>query len=189
MGILIAGLVLFLGIHSVSIVNHPWRARMAARIGEWPWKGIHSVVAVAGIVLVVWGFGLARQHPLHVYEPTTWMRHITLLLMVPVFPMLLATYLPGRIQSTLKHPMLAAVKLWAVAHLIANGTLPDIVLFGSLLAWAVADRISLKHRVQGPIPSAPPSGANDAIAVIGGLLLYVAFILGVHQWLIGVSPI
>jgi uncharacterized membrane protein len=108
---------------------------------------------------------------------------------VPVFPMLLATYLPGRIQSTLKHPMLAAVKLWAVAHLIANGTLPDIVLFGSLLVWAVADRISLKHRVQGPIPSAPPSSANDAIAVIGGLLLYVAFILGVHQWLIGVSPI
>jgi uncharacterized membrane protein len=189
MGILIAGLILFLGIHSVSIVNYPWRSRVAGRIGEWPWKGIHSVVALVGLVLIVWGYGLARQHPLHVYEPATWMRHITLLLMVPVFPMLLAAYLPGRIQSALKHPMLAAVKLWAAAHLIANGTLPDIILFGSFLVWAVADRISLKHRVQRFVPGAPPSSANDAIAVVGGLLLYVAFILGVHKWLIGVSPI
>ncbi|MGA7981134.1 MAG: NnrU family protein [Chromatiaceae bacterium] len=189
MEILIAGLVLFLGIHSVSIISDPWRNRMAARLGEWPWKGIYAVLAIAGFILIVWGYGLARQHPVAVYVPPTWMRHVTLLLMLPVFPMLLATYLPGRIQSALKHPMLAAVKLWAFAHLLANGNLADIVLFGSLLAWAVADRISLKRRVQRPVPGAPPSAANDAIAVVGGLLLYVGFIVGIHRWLIGVSPV
>jgi uncharacterized membrane protein len=188
-GALIAGLVLFLGIHSVSIVNDAWRNRMAERLGEWPWKAIYSVVAIVGFVLMVQGYGLAREHPVVLYAPTASMRHIALLLMVPVFPILLATYLPGRIQSAVKHPMLAAVKLWAFAHLVANGNLADLILFGSLLAWAVADRISVKHRVPRPVPGAPPSAANDAIAIVGGLLLYVAFMLGIHRWLIGVSPV
>jgi uncharacterized membrane protein len=114
---------------------------------------------------------------------------VALLLLVFVFPLLLATYLPGRIQATTRHPMLAATKLWAVAHLLANGTLADVVLFGSFLAWAVADRISMKHRVQRPVPGAPPSGLNDVIAVVGGLALYGAFVLWLHAWLIGVSPL
>jgi uncharacterized membrane protein len=189
MAFLIAGLVLFLGAHSVSIVNEPWRNRVATRIGEKGWQGLYGIVAITGFVLIVWGYGLAREHPVIIYAPPAGMRHLTLLLMLPVFPMLLSAYLPGRIQSTLKHPMLAAVKLWAFAHLLANGNLRDVALFGSFLIWAVADRISMKRRTQRPIPGAPPSPANDAIAVVAGLILYVAFILGVHKWLIGVSPI
>ena len=106
-----------------------------------------------------------------------------------IFPLLLATYLPGRISATVKHPMLTAVKLWALAHLLANGNLADVVLFGALLAWAVADRVSLKRRTMPPVPSAPAGKANDWIALVAGLALYVAFIGGLHLWLIGVSPL
>ena len=189
MGVLVVGLLLFLGAHSVSIVGDPWRNRTAARIGEGPWRGLYSLVAIAGFALIVWGYSLARQAPIVLYVPPTWLRHVALLLLVFVFPLLLATYLPGRIQATTRHPMLAATKLWAVAHLLANGTLADVVLFGSFLAWAVADRISMKHRVQRPVPGAPPSGLNDVIAVVGGLALYGAFVLWLHAWLIGVSPL
>jgi len=187
-GILIAGLVLFFVPHSISIVNSPWRDRAAARIGERPWQGIYSLVAIAGFVLIVWGYGLARQDPVILYVPPVWLRHVALLLMIFVFPLFLAAYLPGRIKAVTKHPMLAATKIWAFAHLLANGTLADVVLFGSFLAWAVADRISMKHREQRPVPGAPPSKYNDLIAVVGGLALYVAFVLWLHAWLFGVSP-
>jgi uncharacterized membrane protein len=189
MEILIAGLIVFLGAHSISIVNAPWRDQVAARLGDQKWQGIYGIVALAGFVLIVWGYGLARQEPVFLYVPPVWLRHLTLLLMVPVFPLLLAAYLPGRIQSATKHPMLAAVKLWALAHLLANGTLADVVLFGSFLAWAVADRISMKHRVQRPVPGAPASKLNDIIAIVAGLALYVAFVLWLHRWLIGVPPV
>lgn len=189
MGVLIAGLILFLGTHSVSIVNPAWRGRVVARIGELPWQGIYALVAIAGFVLIVWGYGLARQEPVILYAPPVWLRHVTLLLLVPVFPLLLAAYLPGRIKAVTKHPMLAATKLWAFAHLLANGTLADVVLFGSFLAWAVVDRISMKRREQLPVPGAPPSKWNDAIAVVVGLVLYVAFVRWLHVWLFGVSPV
>jgi uncharacterized membrane protein len=162
---------------------------MAARLGEWPWKALYSVVAVAGLVLVVWGYGLARAEPVVLYAPPVWLRHLALLLLVPVFPLLLAAYLPGRIKAVTGHPMLAATKLWALAHLLANGTLADVVLFGSFLVWAVADRVSMKRREERPIPSAPPSRLNDIVAVVGGLALYAAFVLWAHAWLFGVSPI
>jgi uncharacterized membrane protein len=187
--VLIAGLILFFATHSVSIVNSSWRDRVAARIGEGPWKGIYSLVAIAGFVLIVWGYGLARQDPTILYIPPVWLRHVALLLLVFVFPLLLAAYLPGRIKTVTKHPMLVATKLWAFAHLLANGTLADVLLFGSFLAWAVADRISMKHREQRPIPGAPPSKWNDAVAVVVGLALYVAFVLRLHVWLFGVSPV
>ena len=186
---LVAGLVLFLGIHSVSIVGSAWRNRAAARIGELPWQAMYSLVAIAGFVLIVWGYGLARQAPVVLYTPPVGLRHVALLLLVPVFPLLLAAYLPGRIQAATKHPMLVATKLWAVAHLLANGTLADVVLFGSFLAWAVADRVSLKRRTPLPVPGAPPSRWNDAIAIVGGLALYVAFLLWLHLRLIGVRPV
>jgi uncharacterized membrane protein len=189
MSVLIIGLVLFLAAHSVSIVNEPWRNKMVARLGEAPWQGLYALVSLAGFVLIVWGYGMARQAPVVLYVPPVWMRHVTLLLMIPVFPLLLAAYLPGRIKTAAKHPMLAAVKLWAFAHLLANGMLADVVLFGSFLAWAVVDRISLKRRVPRLVPGAPPSKLNDVIAVVGGLVLYVAFVLWLHLWLIGVSPI
>jgi uncharacterized membrane protein len=187
--ILIAGLVLFLGAHSISIVASGWRNRTAARIGERTWQGLYGLVAIAGFVLIVWGYGLAREEPLLLYAPPLWLRHLVLLLMIPVFPLLLAAYLPGRIRSATKHPMLAAVKIWAFAHLLANGTLPDVVLFGSFLAWAVMDRISMKWRSPLPVQGAPPSRANDLIAVIAGLALYAVFVLWAHVWLFGVAPL
>lgn len=189
MTLLIVGLVLFLGIHSVSIAAPAWRAAQVAQRGEKAWKGLYALVSIAGFVLLVYGYGLARQAPVVLYSPPLWMRHVTLLLMVPVFPLLIAAYAPGRIQAAAKHPMLAATKLWAFAHLLSNGTLADVLLFGGFLAWAVVDRISLKKRAARPIPGAPPSPLNDAIAIVGGLVLYAAFLFKVHVWLIGVSPL
>jgi uncharacterized membrane protein len=188
MSVLLAGLVVFFAVHSVSIVSDGWRNRMAGRLGEWTWKGLYSVVAVAGLALIVWGYGLARLEPVVLYTPPLWLRHLALLLLVPVFPLLLATYLPGRIQRAARHPMLAATKLWALAHLLANGTLADVLLFGTFLAWAVADRISLGHREDRPVPRAPATRLNDAVVVVGGLALYAGFVLDLHARLIGVSP-
>jgi uncharacterized membrane protein len=186
---LVLGLILFLGVHSVSIVAPAWRDGMHARLGEGPWKGLYSVVALIGFVLIIVGYGWARQDPVVVYLPPTWLRHVALLLLLPVFPLLLAVYLPGRIKSAAKHPMLLATKFWALAHLLANGTLADVLLFGGFLAWAVADRISFKHRTQRPLPGAPPSPVNDLIAVVGGLAIYVVFMLWAHVWLFSVSPV
>ncbi len=188
MGILIIGLVVFFAIHSVAIVTPSWRDRMVDRIGEWPWKGLYSVVALAGFVLIVWGYGLAKQIPYMVYLPPVWLRHGSLILLVFVFPLMLAAYFPGRIKAVTKHPMLAATKIWAFGHLLSNGGLADVVLFGSFLIWAVADRISLKRREQSPAFTAPQSKFNDAIAIVGGLLLWVVFVLWLHHWLFGVSP-
>jgi uncharacterized membrane protein len=187
--ILIVGLALFLGTHSISMVAPAWRDRTAARMGERTFQGIYSLIAIAGFVLIVWGYGVARQEPIALYHPPVWLRHLALLLMVPVFPLLLATYLPGRIRTATKHPMLAAVKLWAFAHLLANGNLADVVLFGSFLLWAILDRISMKWRQPHPVPSAPESRLNDLIVIVAGLALYVIFVLGLHRWLIGVSPL
>jgi uncharacterized membrane protein len=188
MSVLIAGLVIFLAVHSVSIFNEPWRDRMVVKLGEWGWKGVYSVVAIIGFLLIVRGYGLARLDPVILYTPPMWLRHVSMLLLIPVFILLLAAYLPGRIQAATRHPMLIAVKLWAVAHLAANGTLADVLLFGSFLAWAVMDRISMKRRLARPVPGAPPSRVNDIMAVLLGLALYAAFVLWLHTWLIGVSP-
>jgi len=190
MTLLIFGLVLLLGIHSVSIAAPAWRDKQVARRGEGAWKGFYSVVSIASFVLLIYGYGLARQSPVVLYTPPTALRHIALLLMLPFFPLLFAAYLPGRIKAAAKHPMLLAVKLWALAHLLANGTLHDAILFGAFLAWAVADRISVKRRsVARVVPGAPPSPMNDVIAIVGGLVAYAVFLLWAHEWLIGVSPL
>ena len=186
----IVGLVIFLGIHSVAIVSPAWREAQIAQRGEKAWKGLYSIVSIVGFALLIYGYGLARQSPVVLYTPPTMLRHIALLLMVPVFPLLFAAYLPGRIKTAAKHPMLLAVKLWATAHLLANGTLVDVLLFGAFLVWAVLDRIAAKRRaVPRSAPGAPPSAFNDAIALVGGLAVYAAFLMGVHLWLIGVSPL
>ena len=192
MTILLLGLILFLGIHTVAIVAPGWRLRQVALRGEGPWKGLYSIVATVGLVALIYGYGLARRDPVVLYSPPTFLRHVTLLLMVPVFPLLFAAYLPGRIARAAKHPMLLAVKIWATAHLLANGTLPDVLLFGAFLAWAVADRISLKRRpaaLAHEAPAAPAKPYNDLLVVIGGLIVYVAFLTFLHRWLIGVSPL
>ena len=190
MTLMIVGLVIFLGIHSVSIVALGWRDAQVAQRGEKAWKGIYSVISLVSFVLLIYGYSLARHSPTVLYTPPAAMRHVALLLMLPVFPLLAASSLPGRIKTAAKHPMLLAIKLWAVAHLLANGTLHDTILFGSFLAWAVADRISVKRRaVQRPVPGAAPSPMNDVKALVGGLAVYAVFVFWAHGWLIGVSPL
>jgi uncharacterized membrane protein len=190
MSLLILGLVLFLGVHSVAIVAPALRARAIQSMGAGAWKGVYALVSLAGFVLLCYGFGLARQAPVILYSPPTWLRHLALLLMLPVFPLLIAAYLPGRIKTAAKHPMLAAVKIWAFAHLLANGSLADVVLFGGFLAWAVLDRISLKRRsVPQALRTAPPGAWNDAIAVVLGLAIYALLIGWAHLRLFGVSPL
>jgi uncharacterized membrane protein len=190
MWLLIVGLVLFLGVHSVAIVSPTLRARTIRRLGEGTWKGMYALVSLIGFVLICYGFGLARQAPVILYSPPTWLRHVALILMVPVFPLLVAAYLPGRIKTAAKHPMLAAVKFWALAHLLANGTLADVVLFGGFLAWAVVDRISLKRRsTPQALRTAPPGPWNDVVAVVLGLAIYALLIGWAHVRLFGVSPL
>ena len=181
--------MLFLGLHSVSIVAPRWRAAQVARLGEGPWKGLYSGVAALGLGLLIYGYGVARQAPVVLYTPPSALRHLALVLMFPVFPLLLAAYLPGRIQAATRHPMLLAVKFWATAHLLANGTLVDVLLFGGFLAWAVADRISVKRRRRARPPGAPARPYNDLIVIGAGLALYAFFVLAAHRWLIGVSPL
>jgi uncharacterized membrane protein len=186
---LIAGLILFFGIHSIAIVAPQARDRMAKQLGELPWKALYSLIAIAGFVLIAWGYGIARQNPTMLYDTPHWMRHVTALLMLPVFPLLLAAYLPGRIKNAMKHPMLVATKTWALAHLLVNGGLHDVLLFGTFLTWAVLDRISLKRRPARPIPSAPTTRFNDISAIVLGAILYVAFVKWLHVEWIGVVPL
>jgi uncharacterized membrane protein len=189
MTLLILGLLIFLGAHSVSIVAPAWRDAQVARLGEKPWKGIYTLLSIVGFALLVIGYGQARQSPVLLYAPPVALRHVALLLMLPVFVLLLAAYLPGRIKSAAKHPMLLATKLWATSHLLANGNLADVLLFGGFLVWAVADRISMKRRVARPVPGAPAGRFNDVVAVVGGLALYGLFVKVGHAWLIGVALI
>lgn len=184
---LLLGLVLFLGMHSVAIVALPLRDRMATK-SENAWKGFYTLVSIIGLVLIVRGYADLRQTPTFLYVAPVWLRHVAAVLMLPAFAFFIAPYFPGRIKTALKHPQLAAVKVWALAHLLVNGTLADVLLFGSFLLWAVADRISLKHRVARPLPGAPESKANDLIVVVLGLVLYAAFAFFVHEWLFGIRP-
>ncbi len=187
MALLILGLVLFLGIHSSSIVAEGFRDRMAAK-SELGWKAFYGIVSIVGIVLIVKGYADARMDPTLLYVPPVWMKHLAALLLLPVFVLFFAPYFPGRIKAATKHPQLVAVKLWAVAHLLVNGTLADVILFGSFLIWAVVDRVSFKRRVERPVPSAPVKGINDVLVVAAGLGVYVIFVLWLHEAWFGVAP-
>ena len=183
---LLAGLIVFFVPHSVALVAPGWRNRMLMHLRAGSWKGVYSLISAAGLALMVLGFAQARGTPIVLYRSPAWLHYVTWLMMLPVFPLLLAAYLPGRIKTAAKHPMLAAVKIWATAHLLVNGTLADVLLFGSFLIWAVAVRVSLKRRVPAPVPAAPPSRYNDLIALLLGLGLYALFIYRLHALLIGV---
>jgi uncharacterized membrane protein len=187
MALLILGLVLFLGAHSVQIVARDGRDRLVARFGAGPYKVAYSLVALLGLVLIVYGYAAAREAPVVLWDPPLAMRHVAGTLMLLAFPILFAAYLPGRIKAVLKHPMLVAVKVWALAHLLANGTLADLVLFGGVLAWAVADRISVKRRAV-PVTVTGGSLRNDALAVGIGLAVWALFAFWLHEALFGVSP-
>jgi uncharacterized membrane protein len=188
---LVAGLLLFFGVHSLAIVAPAWRDSMATKLGDASWKAIYSLVSAIGFVMLVHGYGLARAAPTVLYVSPAWMGHVAALLMLPVFPLLLATYLPGRIKATVKHPMLTATKAWALAHLLVNGNLADVLLFGGFLAWAVFDRIAVGKRVtpRKPVVTGAPSRLNDVLAIVGGLVLYVVVVAWAHQRFIGVPPI
>ncbi|MCW8859394.1 MAG: NnrU family protein [Deltaproteobacteria bacterium] len=186
MSLVVTGLILFFGVHSISILNDPWRERMSNKLGIWPWKGLYSLVSIIGFVLLIQGYGLARFDSEFLYLPAPWLKHLTMLLMIPVFPLLLATYLPGKISAFVRHPMLLATILWAFSHLLVNGRLIDILLFGSFFVWAVLDLVSMGRRAQRPLPGAPDSKVNDFVALIGGLALYAVFVGGLHAVLIGV---
>ena len=185
--VMILGLVLFLGIH-LFITKRDARAALIARIGEGGYKIAFSLVSVVGLVLIVWGYATYRATGwINVWYPPTAMKHITILLMLPAVIMIAASYIRGRIYTTLKHPMLAGIKLWALSHLLANGDLGSIILFGSFLAWAVIDRISLKRRPDSGAPPIPVGGVgNDAIAVGVGVVAYLALAFAFHPVVIGV---
>lgn len=190
MTLLVVGLVLFLGTHSVRIFADGFRSEQVARLGINGWKAIYSVVSIAGFVLLVYGYGLARESPTVVFVPPPWMRHVTALLTIPAFVLLAAAYVPGtRIKRAVGHPMVAGVKIWAFAHLLANGTLADVVLFGAFLAWAVFDYVAARRRDRA-VGRIYPTGpvARDVIAVAIGLAAYVVFAFWLHAWWIGVRP-
>lgn len=186
MTIFLTGLFIFIGIHSISIIHDPWRNLMVNKIGKWPWKGLYCLVSILGLIVIVWGYGIARYDSTLLYTPPLWLQNFSLLLFLAVFPLLVAAYFPGRIKTATGHPMLLATMLWAVAHLFSNGSLVNVILFGSFLTWAVIDRISIERRRPRPIPSAPYSSFNDIIACVVGLVLYLAFIIWLHELLIGV---
>jgi uncharacterized membrane protein len=183
--VLILGIVLFLGVHSVRMLAPQWRDARIASIGEGAWKGAYSIASLAGLVLLVWGYAMARLASPVLYTPPAWMAHLAILLMAISFVALAVSQFPaGRLKPILKHPMLLAVKVWAFAHLLVNGDLASLLLFGSLLGWAVWNRISVKRR-GAPIPAAGPV-KWDIAAVVAGFVLWALFIAGAHEWLIGV---
>ena len=188
MSILIAGLIIFLSLHSVRIVADGWRAEKRAQWGEGAWKGLFSVVSIVGFALIVWGYGLARQQPVVLWVPPVATRHIAATLMLIAMILLVAAYVPGNaIKSKLHHPMTLGVKTWALAHLLANGNVADVLLFGSFLAWAVSCFIAARKRDRAAGTVYPAGKAvPTVITVVIGLIVYGGFAVYLHQWLIGV---
>lgn len=190
MAMLILGLVLFLGAHSVRIFADDWRGAQIARRGEGVYKGVYSLVSAAGLVLIVWGYGQTRIAPVDLWNPPVWTRHAASLLMLLSFVLLAAVYVPrNRIRAAIGHPMVAGAKLWAFAHLIANGRAGDVVLFGAFLVWAIVDFASARRRdrVAGRRP-APGTLSGDVMTVAAGVVAWLVFATMLHTWLIGVRP-
>jgi len=190
MTILILGLIVFLGVHSTRIVAPGWRSAQIARLGENRWKGLYAAASVVGLGLVIWGYGLSREVPTALWNPPRWTVHVTDLLTLPAFILLVAAYVPGnRIKAAIGHPMVAGVAIWALAHLISNGRLGDVLLFGAFLAWAAVDFLSSRRRDRAAGTTYPARGAaQDAITVVVGLAAWALFAGFLHTWLIGVRP-
>jgi uncharacterized membrane protein len=188
--VMIVGLALFFGVHSLT-TQRELRARVIASTGEGGYKIAYSLISAAGLALIVWGFARYRATGwVDIWYPPTAFKHITVALMLPAVILVVASYVRGRIYATLKHPMLTGIKLWAASHLLANGDLGSIVLFGSFLAWAVYDRISLKHRSDAGAPPIPVGGpSNDLIAIGVGAVAYLALAFAFHPVVIGVPVV
>jgi uncharacterized membrane protein len=190
MSVLILGLLVFLGCHTLSMLRGP-RSRIIQRIGEGPFKGAYSLASIIGLGLIIYGYGLARaQGYIQIWTPPAAFAHVTALLMAFAFIALAAFIAPnGKIKSTLKHPLLVAVKAWALGHLLSNGDLASMLMFGAFLAWAVAARISLKSRPDAVVPAPAPWGVVDIIVIVAGLAAMVVFMVWLHPLLIGVPAI
>jgi uncharacterized membrane protein len=190
MAIFIIGIIIFLGSHSIRIFAEPWRVSMIEKLGEKKWKGLHTLISLLGFILLIIGYAQARQNTAMIWEPPVFLTHLAVLLNLFTF-ILLASSVPNNnlIRLKLKHPMILGVKVWAIAHLLANGSLIDLILFGSFLIWAVLDFRSARNR---PSPSENTQVVNvksTLSAIFLGVVFWLAFILGLHQWLIGVSPL
>ena len=191
MAYLILGLVLFLGVHSVRIVADGWRTQTMARLGEGPYKGIYTVISLVGLGLIIWGFGVARETPTMLWMPPRGMRHAAALLTLIAFVFLAAAYVPrNAIKARLHHPMVLAVKTWALAHLLSNGSLAHVILFGSFLAWGVANFIAARKRDRA-LGTRYPAGnfAGTATTVVVGVAAWVVVALWLHGALIGIRPL
>ncbi len=190
MWLLIAGLVVFLGLHSVRIVADDWRARQMARVGAGPWKGIYSLISIAGFVLLIWGFGEARLHPVPLYAPPPALRHANSLFTLIAFVLVAAAYVPrNHLKARLGHPMFAGVKVWALGHLLATGMLHDVVLFGAFLIWAVAGFAVSRRRDRLAAVSYPAGTvAGDVLTIAVGIAAWAAFAFLLHARWIGAAP-
>lgn len=190
MVLLIAGLILFLGTHSVRIFADDWRTQIIEQHGEKKWKGLYTLVAIAGFALIATGYGIARTAPIVLWEPPFWGRHLAILLNLLAVILITAAFVPrNSIKAKLGHPMILSVKVWALAHLLANGTLADLLLFGGFLVWAVLNfRLSSKRDRAAATVRAPGATANTVLSVGLGALLWLAFLYWLHAWLIGVAP-
>ncbi len=190
MTLLILGLILFLGMHSVRVFAEGWRGSVRAKIGDNGWKGLYSVVSLVGFVLIVMGYGAARENPQILWIAPVWTRHLAALLTIPAFVLLVATYVPGNsIKAKLHHPMVLSVKLWAAAHLIANGMLADVLLFGGFLVWAVLSFRAARGRDRAAGTVYPPGRLGPTlVAVAVGLVAWAVFAMWAHRVLIGVKP-
>ncbi len=183
--VMILGLVIFLGAHSVRIFAEDWRSEQIRRLGEMRWKALFSVVSIVGLALAIWGFGRMRLDPIWVWFPPVGLRHAVALLMIPAFILLVAAYVPNNhIKAKLGHPMVLAVKVWALSHLLANGRLGDIIFFGAFLLWAVLDFRAARRRQ--PAPAVTPRPVGTAITVVGGVIAYYLFAFHLHLWVTGV---
>ena len=191
MVILILGLVIFLGVHSTRIVAEGWRSQTIQRIGARPWKGVYSIASIAGFGLIVWGFGLARQQPVQLWSPPPGMRHLAALLTLIALVLLAAAYVPGNsIKARVHHPMVLAVKIWALAHLLANGNLAHVLLFGSFLVWAVLNFSAARRRdrLAGTVYAPGKTPATITTLVVGAAA-WALFAFLLHGLLMGVRPL
>ena len=191
MSVLVLGLVIFLGAHSVRIFAESWRTRQIARLGAMGWKGAYATVSAVGLVLVIWGYGIARRDPVVLWAPPVWAPHLAGLLTLIAFILFLAAYVPGNhFKAWVKHPQALSAALWAFAHLLANGTLNAVVLFAAFLVWAVlAYRAARRRDLASGVVYPAGAVVKDGITVVGGAVAWVVFAFWLHGWLIGVRPL
>lgn len=187
---LVAGLIIFFATHSLRLFADGWRSATIARIGERRWKALQAIVSLAGFALMLWGFGQARSEPTLLWLPPLWTRHASALLTLPAFILLVAAHVPkNSLRDRVGHPLVASVALWAAAHLLANGRIADVLLFGAFFVWALADYVSLRRRDRAAgVVRRTGKLRNALIATVVGVAVWAAFAFFAHAWLFGVAP-